>query len=195
MDLINATLVQKGKVVGGCIPDNTASLGNKETVGSACVKSGGYAVDDYFVDKATGLFYVVTATINQGDTITAGTNCSQTNIGNELSKINSDLSELVVPFVDTASTPLYSFTDGANAYTATENCILIGNHLWPSSDGNSLIMLDGVTVSVAKRTANSNIYTDSFIYIPIKAGQVITTSSNFRYNGGGSPLYIRKILN
>ena len=94
MALINATLVQKGKVVGGCIPDNTASLGNKETVGSACVKSGGYAVDDYFVDKATGLFYVVTATINQGDTITAGTNCSQTNIGNELSRINTDLYDM-----------------------------------------------------------------------------------------------------
>jgi hypothetical protein len=140
------------------------------------------------------------ANISDTDTVFVkeGTSASLTqrvdDLETEVTEISSDLSELVIPFVNTASTPLYSFTDGANTYTATENCVLIGNHLWPSSDGNSLIMLDGVTVSVAKRTANTNIYTNPFIYIPIKAGQVITTSSNFRYDGGGSPLYVRKIL-
>lgn len=53
-----------------------------------------YAIGDYFIYN--NVLYKATAAIAIGDTIVPDTNCSTTNVGAELIKLNSDLNEKVV---------------------------------------------------------------------------------------------------
>ena len=60
--------------------------------GAAATSTRAYAVGDYFIYN--DVLYKATAAIAIGDTIVPNTNCKATNVGTELTQINSDLSKI-----------------------------------------------------------------------------------------------------
>lgn len=75
-------------------------LGDMATVESS-VASKAYSIGDYIV--LDSYFYKVTAAIAQGDTFVEGTNIEKTNVGAEVSQLNSNIKKGVPGLSDMPS--------------------------------------------------------------------------------------------
>lgn len=98
-------------------------LQNLATVESGNTASQNYAVGDYVC--VNGILYKVTAAIASGQSFTVGTNIEQTNVGTELSSLNSNLSNAIKSVTETITTDPYNGVAPLSLLTATTIPIVV----------------------------------------------------------------------
>lgn len=92
----NADKLQCGSSVVDIVSPSMVN-GVVETIGQKCAKVGGYAIDDFFLAKNSGIqyFYRATAAIIYNSTVlTVNTNCVQTTLSEILKSANTNISSL-----------------------------------------------------------------------------------------------------
>ena len=193
MAITQACYVENGKAVGGVTPDAASAIGYKENVGGTCVNPNGYTAGSFFMASNNGYMYKALANIAYGDAFQIGTNCEQTNVSSELSKINTNLTvkyengktyvkengvwverSFGMPVLDYAH-PLHTFSGSGNlTWTATEDCWVLGSiSAWNGGNGNFTI--DGTNVAHAG-SWNSDTSSCGLAPLKVKQGSVMTAS-------------------
>ena len=118
------------------VPSLVTSPVNLEAAGTTGVTVKAYAIGDYFESTADGNYYVVTAAIAAGGTITAGTNCTAVSFAAIKALIEVDTIGVVATVVAgsiTLTGTLLSFAAEADAIVATE---IVGGSISIQQSGN-----------------------------------------------------------
>lgn len=141
----------------------TNILGDMAQLEHNATASKAYAKGEYLV--LGSYFYKATTDIAQGDTLVAGTNIEQTNVGAEMSELNSkrfpDYSHLITSITNSGS------------WTATEDCYMQFAG-YGTNTTHASVEVNNTSVGSSYNYQNS--WSSVIFWMPIKTGDLISMS-------------------
>ena len=109
---------------------------------------------------------------------------AQTNVSNELDKVNTDIStinttltEVEKVFIDADASDIHTISTAGGSWVATENCYAVCQIGSSSATYNARVTLNGITmISTTEVTSGAITYPYCGVF-PVKKGQTVATSS------------------